>query len=253
MTTLNATTTPTLDYGLGQKRSEHRITGSRAGGQFIGGLLLMGMGGVCIAIAGANRNANPTLAVIFTVLGFLFIGVGIWTLRSQKQEQELAFFTFQDGLVYAHHGQTDIIRWDAITEVYLYIYANRKARRTRYEYKLCGADGSVIKFNYYDHVVSGMKQMSDMIQQDVTRRQLPKMAAAYDAGQSISFGPLSVSKDGLGKGNKMLPWPEVEDVQMSRGYITIRKRNKRSGWAEVPVGKVSNISAFLALTEQIKR
>ncbi|MCP5097813.1 MAG: hypothetical protein GY943_19880 [Chloroflexi bacterium] len=249
MTTLNVTTP---DYELGLMRSKHRITNSRAGGQYVGGLLLMGLGGVCMAIAGMNLNANPTLATICGLLGLFLLGAGILTLRNQKREQALALYAFQDGLVYVHNGRIDTLRWDEVNEVYLTTLYNRNARRTHYDYKLCGIDGSVVKFNYYDHVVNGMKQLSDTIQQEVTERQLPKTAVAYYAGQSIPFGSLSVSKEGISKGSKMLLWAEVEDVQMDRGYISIRKRNKRTNWADIPVGKIPNVMTLMTLVNQVR-
>ncbi|MCP4417037.1 MAG: hypothetical protein GY805_10465, partial [Chloroflexi bacterium] len=92
----------------------------------------------------------------------------------------------------------------------------------------------------------------DTIQREVTERHLPKTAVAYYAGQSIPFGSLSVSKEGIGKGSKMLLWAEVEDVKMDRGYISIRKRNKRTNWANIPVGKIPNVMTLMTLISRVR-
>jgi hypothetical protein len=86
----------------------------------------------------------------------------------------------------------------------------------------------------------------------VTKTLLPQVVAAYNAGQTITFGPLSVNRQGLTNIlGKLLPWSEITGIDTQSGYIAVRQAGKWLKWSNQPVARIPNAFVFLALVKSL--
>jgi hypothetical protein len=96
-----------------------------------------------------------------------------------------------------------------------------------------------------------IEQLERIFTARVTRLQLPVAISRYRAGQSISFGVLSVSQAGIGFGDESVTWDEVEDVRTKGGVASVYKQGERGHWKGAPVFMVPNYSVFDALVHTV--
>lgn len=234
---------------FGPLLSEHGVTNTRAKGNYYAGIFLViaGIVGVIIGFALGDEGLLP-VCMGFSVLVLLGGAYSIWQSR---HEQDLAIRAFRDGLTYSHKGKTEAMRWDDMAQVTMSLINNLNLHTTFYNYTLQSADGRKIAFNYNDKAMQNLPQLSDTIQREITNRQLPKAIAAYNAGDTVTFGRLNVSKNGLSNGKETIPWHEVEAVKLQDGAVTVRKKDKWLNWSNVTVGSTPNIYVFLHMVDQI--
>jgi len=246
----NVTSIPSYHH-LGSALSEHRVTGKRAAGNFYAGIAIVVFGVIGIIAGTAVSQGDSSLFLICGGVSLLFITGGAYSIWQSRRERDLAILTFQDGLVYIHGGKTETMRWDDIEKVYMSVINNRNLRMMDYSYRIEGKDGNKINFTWNDQALQNMQQLSDTIQREVTRRLLPPAIASYNAGGTVSFGALLVSRQGLSNGKENIPWEEVEEVQLNNGIVTVRKKGKWLNWSSVTVGGTPNIYVFLRMIDEI--
>jgi hypothetical protein len=142
-------------------------------------------------------------------------------------------------------------RWDevnGITQAITKHYRNGVYTGTTYLYTLFLTGGRKMTFN---NSIANVEMLGEALQNEVSRRAMPIAAAAYNSGQPVNFGPLTVSRDGLTQGKKTLAWGEIEGVQIQNGYIAVKKQGGWFNWANVPAASVVNLYVFLNLVNQI--
>lgn len=244
---------PAPNYNLGPTLSEHRVTNKRIKGNYYIGIFIAicGVIGLIIAAFISSSEADSGLFFVCGGLSFLLIPAGVYSVWQSRSEQSVAILTFQDGIVYTHGGKTETMRWDEVDKVYMGILNNRQARTIQYTYHLHNEQGGKLVFNWNDQAMQNMQQLSDTIQREITRRLLPKAATTYNAGGTVTFGSLTLGKQGLGNGKETIPWDEVQEVKLNSGIVTVRKKDKWLNWSSVTVAGTPNIYVFLNLVDQI--
>jgi hypothetical protein len=241
----------TPEPGLGLLLSEHRVTRVRAWGNLIGGwvAIILGLIGLAVTVFLIWRDV-PALPMCGGFSLVVLLG-GLWSVWTQQREKSLVVRLYQEGLVYVRDEKTQTVRWAEISQVHLATYYNRKLRMTSYNFKLQTTHGSTLAFNFNDQAINNLAQLSETIQRKVTARLLPEAIAAVQAGQSLTFGRLTVSQAGLGEGRRSLAWPEVASVQLEQGFIVIRQRSQRGDWARIAVAGTPNIFVFTGVVDYL--
>jgi hypothetical protein len=234
---------------FGPMLSEHRVTTTRAKGNYYAGiaLVIFGLIGIIAGFALSGEGLLPVCAGF----GILFALAGGYSIWQSRREQDLAIRACRDGLIYSHNGKTEAMRWDEMDQVFMSLVNNKNLLAMFYNYRLQSGNGRKIAFNYNDQAMQNMSQLSDTIQREITNRQLPQAIATYNAGNTVTFGRLALSKSGLSNGQETIPWSEVEEVKLQNGAVTVRKKDKWLNWSSVTVGSTPNIYVFLNLVDQI--
>ena len=164
------------------------------------------------------------------------------------QQTGLRIAVFAEGLARIARDGTTVFRWDDIVEVRQSIVRQRGGGGTTHVYRILDGQGRKAMF---DDKIGGVKALGETIQQEVTRRLLPKSLVAYNAGETLTFGKFSLSKEGLSRGKEALPWDEVESVAPSIGRIEVKRKGKRLTWASQAVADIPNVYVLIALTKTI--
>lgn len=170
----------------------------------------------------------------------------------------LRVYQFADGLVRAKGEQLDVIRWDAVTSViqnvrrrgYYYAwggvlaaaFANRNG--TPHSVTVQRSDGAIFKFN---STVQHVTQLIQTIQTAVMQAHMPRAMAAFNAGSPVTFGSLTLSQQGLSNGREIVPWNEVQSVDIKQGQVIVKRVGKTFRWANVNIGQIPNVLVFMSL------
>jgi hypothetical protein len=101
----------------------------------------------------------------------------------------------------------------------------------------------------------GLDRLGQTIERESCRSLLPGAVQRFQAGETLDFGVLRVSREGITKGLHTQPWGDVTSIFFDRdGYFTI-------GWKDQPwtncivvsPAKVLNLAVLLALMSEVKR
>lgn len=184
-------------------------------------------------------------------LGLGAIGLALWGLYRFSQDRGLRVLLFSDGFVRQTQDSEVIVPWKDIVSVWQSITSWRshgaEAART-YVYTILLNDNTQTKL----YNLQKIQQLGQVIQHQVLRHQLPHARQTLTEGGQVSFGKLIVSAKGLTRGSTMVPWEEIDSVDMVKGSLKIyrRKGKGRSHWFSIKLARIPNLSVFLTLVGQ---
>ncbi len=105
-------------------------------------------------------------------------------------------------------------------------------------------------------------EIARTVEKEVLMRLLPPLRARLEASEEVSFGPFSVSKEGVSHGKRRLLWHLVQRAVIVNGFFAIGARGadvvalpKADGvlaWAKVPFDQVSNAPLLLAVVAEYR-
>jgi hypothetical protein len=151
-----------------------------------------------------------------------------------------------EGFVLSRGGQHTAFRWEDIAAVWESIRDAGQygvKLKTIYRYTVQPRNGRKIVFT---DTVEGIKKLGSTIQKEVTRRKLAQAHAALNAGQTVDFGKVGVSRWGIIISKKTTPWNQIRNVKADEGFIVIEREGKPLNWVR-KVGDIPNVYAFLTL------
>ena len=151
---------------------------------------------------------------------------------------------YADGFVFTDWLKSLAFRWDDVTEVYASpVYRNtargyRSDRIASWIYVVHRNDGKKVRITGLE----GVGGLGKIIQSEVSKRMLPQVVDAYQAGSDVRFGPqLSLSQQGICVGGKLLPWANVGRVKLDQyNAVIILQKGKRMPWKRISSDKVAN-------------
>lgn len=121
---------------------------------------------------------------------------------------------------------------------------------TTHRYTLRRSDGATFKFNdNIDHV----EALGNTIAAETARTLWPRYLAAYQAGHTLAFGKISLNQHGVNNGKEWLPWSQLREIQITRGYLSLKKEGDKQGnWRVIQAADIPNVDVFMALVNGIQ-
>lgn len=200
---------------------------------------------VYIPFAISNNLSIPVLLVLLGVTGY--------TIYYLAAHFNVKVYVFSEGLIRAKGRQGDVMRWEQIEAVWEKIVRYRRSLipfYKTYTYTVRRGDGAQFKF---PSALKGNKLLGQTLQQEVTRRLLPRVIAAYDGGSPVNFGPLTVSAQGISKGPLSVPWSQVGQVDFRRGWMLVRRQGSLLATCRTRASSIPNLQVFVQLVEYGRR
>ena len=173
----------------------------------------------------------PILAIIYAVKGITNYNVRV--------------YTFTNGLIRAKGKAYDVIRYDQVAQVF-FISKKGSYGSVSYTLTLVRSDGTPCKFS---SVIQYLGTLGSTVQSEVVRRHMPQALDAFRKGNTLSFGPLTVSLQGIGNGRGTLPWNMVQPIILQRGIVIVKQIGQGSNFAKVKVTEVPNLPVFLGVVK----
>jgi hypothetical protein len=230
-----------------------------------GGLLVAVLGGsmsllvtACAYLIPVDPRANPIVHHgLFLIMGAFFLGTSVYLLLAVTRCIGLRVFHHKGGLAIRRGERISILPWNEIDIVWRKV----KSVTTSLEDKLGAVlDGSECVYTLQaknfeqfvlDSYMPGVESLGQEIEHETLQHLLSVARKTYDVEGKVEFGRLAVAREGLVKGNKILPWNELGCVTVENGFVFARKPNGGLAWFGVRMGKVPNLHVFQALVASL--
>jgi tRNA A-37 threonylcarbamoyl transferase component Bud32 len=96
-----------------------------------------------------------------------------------------------------------------------------------------------------------IEQLGRLLDDGVTRVQLPLALDRFRAGQPVVFGPLAVGQNGVASGPQLLPWTEIHGVQARNDAVFFMRAGIWWPWARLLASQIPNYPVFEALVRTV--
>ncbi len=225
-------------------------------------LLLLLVGGGAIAYAlnifwqRWGRYYPPVIyeAMAPWVIGALIAFViAILIIRSIYRRRKLGAVVFTNGFAYSDHKGVQTWRWDQVQDVTANVtrhYTNGIYTGTTHIYTLVKTSGEKLVIN--DNI-KDVGEFYNHLQNNTLQYRYQRLADAYNRGETVTFGPVTIGKQGGIKiGKKTFPWDQVEQVTIEKGVLSVKKKD--GGWfsgATATAETIPNLHVLLSIINQI--
>ena len=207
-----------------------------------------------VSIGAVNEGDGTTrLLVIMGILIAAFLGGAGWQFWLAITNASLRVVVLERGIASIRGGKANLLRFDDITSVTQQItdqYRYGVKVNTSHVYRVRLQDGRKVVFS---DVIKNVAALGETIQHEATVRLLPDAIRRLETGIPLTFGKLVVSRDGIGTGQEIVPWSQVDPVKFNAGFITISRQGKKLAGGTQSAGKTPNLYVFLALVERMRR
>jgi len=248
-------------FGLGTPVAFFPASRGARWGNLIAGLLFL-FGSFAAVVFGAfTTYANyqrygpavigQDLGTPLIIAAIAFV-IGAGTLWTAYRNWNRAVALYSSGLAYNDNKGLQTWRWEEVDQFLSAItrhYTNGVYTGTTYVYTLRKADNTKLVF---DNRLNKVQDLGPLIERAVTPTLYKRAADAYNAGQTVTFGPIAISKEGVTIGKKVYPWAEVAQVSINQGFVQVSK--KGGGWfsgASASAATIPNLNVLLSIVDQI--
>lgn len=234
-------------YQLGTLQGEYRVRFKKATIILIVLAFLLGIFFLGASFTGDTASAE----LMFILFALLFIGGGLYLALTPFIYRSWRVYVCADGFAFIRGNKTDAFRWDQIESMWQMIvkrYTNGIYTGTYHKYTVRRKDGVQVVFN---DRFANVEDLGNAISRAITNLLFPQVVAAYNAGQTITFGDLSISLQGVSNGRELLPWSQIKEMGVKQGVVTVRKEGKWLSWSTIRASQVPNIFVFMALVNYV--
>jgi Family of unknown function (DUF6585) len=238
---------------LGELISTHRnATKSR--------VLVFGTGVVCL-IGGAFLAAAPwafpdprfgtTESTITSVVGALIGLLGIKLLWAFIASRGRVVELFKDGLVESKAGRRTIVPFANVETIQsqrvTYNAAGGAVKTSAETHVLRLTDGTTVRV---DNGLEGIVGLGTRLEESVASHVGAKVRAQLKQGLAVSFGPVTLTQQGVTIGNAAAEYRELAGVDVRFGQVCFLKQGSASPWRRVQYARLLNAQAMLAVLRE---
>jgi hypothetical protein len=193
-----------------------------------------------------DKLATPAIAALVLFLLGLLAG---WSAYANWHK---AVVVYERGFACYSRKELQAWNWDEITSLTAAVtrhYTNGIYTGTTHIYTLLNKRNErlVISDTY-----KNVEKLAQAIEQAIFPRLYDQAAAQYNTGQTLAFGPVTISKDGIQIGKKTYPWTEVKAVSIHQGILKVSQKD--GGWfsgASATASTIPNLGVLLNIIHQV--
>ncbi len=198
----------------------------------------------------AFTAGTPGALVLFVLLGLFFFGLALYMIFIPILCRSWRVYICTEGFV-LKRGTIEAFRWDQVEAMWQAVTRHRTNgiyTGTTHKYTVRGKDGRQVIIN---DRFGNIEDLGNTLSHQITAALMPEVLNAYNAGNTITFGPLSISQQGISNGREALPWSQITGIGVNRGVVTVRKEDKWLNWSTTIVSRIPNVFVFIALVNSI--
>lgn len=204
-----------------------------------------GLGGIYLIATGQK----PGVGLLGIPIGLGCLLYGLYEGYRTIIERDFCVVVMRDGFVLSRGDQDSVFRWGDVVAVWestTEVRQNYVKLKTMYRYTIRHRDGQRIVLT---DTLEEIEKLGRSIQKEVTQRLVSQAHDALNAGQTVDFGKVGVSRSGIIISKKTTPWNQIKKVDVSDGFIAISRDGKPLNWVS-KVGDIPNVYVFLTLVNQ---
>jgi hypothetical protein len=246
---------------LGAARQVFPVRRKYTTGNLVVALLLLGGGALAVGYAGVSafldwQSYGPAAAWralwlplgIGVVLGFFGLLAG-WGAYANWRK---ALAIYENGLAYCNRRGIQTWRWAQVHHLTAAVtrhYLNGFYTGTTHTYTLQQANGQKMVLN---DALSNVEEAYNLVEQHTFGLRYQARAQAYNAGKTVAFGQVSLSKQGIAMRGKFFAWEAIQQVAIYQGDLRVTR--KGGGWfsgARANAGAIPDLHVLLSLINQV--
>ncbi len=159
---------------------------------------------------------------------------------------------YRDGFAYKDRRGLHLWRWRDVTALRMAAIRHDVFgihTGTIHTYTIENRNGNRLVLN---DGFSRVEELAQVIEEKTFPILFEQAAQQYNAGQTLTFGPLWVDKAGIQISGKNYAWDEIQLVTVQRGYLRIaRKDGGLFGGAKIAVAGIPNLRVLLSIIRQM--
>jgi hypothetical protein len=239
---------------LGEPLAEFTTGGLLFAAYVVGGIvvILLGLAALGFGVAVLMHPPKHGMAGVFKLMAFglFLVASGVGVLTRSRAVRGLRVFACRDGLARVQGPAAELLRWDEVNNVRRDLSKKGGLTvRTPYRLFLVRRDGKELEFN---ESLAGVERLREIAEGQTLPFMLPAAVEAYRGGETVGFGALSVSAEGVHSAKDTLAWEDFADAEAKKGLLLVRAAGRRRAFFKIDIAKVSNPHVFLALVEQAR-
>jgi hypothetical protein len=218
---------------------------------------ILGLAPVIVALATGDFQKHGRGAVAGVLMAALFLPWCGWRLGHLARGRRVRILVFTEGLARFDGQSLATCRWDEIETVQGVVKTYRVDFATvgsRFIITIRLAGDREMRIDGARDHLAGMDVLYQRLAAESARHLLPRCHAAIEAGETVPFGVLGISKQGLHWGKHILAWNDPENIALKEG---LRIRNPNTWplhpWVRLEDFAIPNPLVFLRLAEQYVR
>ena len=225
----------------------------------LGAAALLALGSLVYTFYQVNRLGPAVMERMIrdTVLplscgALVTFGLGLLAAWSAYSNWKKTVVVYTDGLAYSDRKGLRQARWDQIASLTSAVtkhYRNGIYTGTSHAYTVLSREGEKWVFN---DSIQNVEALSNHIRQGTYPHLYEDAADAYNAGKTLQFGSVAISKAGIQLGKKSYQWDEVLHVSVRQGVLKVAKHD--GGWfsgANIAVSSIPNLPVLLSIIDQV--
>ena len=147
---------------------------------------------------------------------------------------------YRDGFAFRAGKDMHTWRWEEVTVIQSNLYRNSTGHGRGYiehEYTLTKNSGDKV---ILDSGIKNVEGALEPIKHNVFAQLLPPLAQAYQSGQAVTFGPVTIHKqNGIQMDGKPYAWETILEIKVHLGRFTMSRRDGKKH--EVRASAIPNI------------
>jgi hypothetical protein len=172
--------------------------------------------------------------------------LGAWSLYTAVRDRDLRVRVYDEGLVQRRAGSELVIPWEAVSKVHHAVMRSRG--RTTHLCTLELRDGQRIQFS--DATLKEVADLCRAVEAGTRGPLLQTVVEDLRQGETVSFGKITATREGLSAGNTTLTWNEIEDIEIADGWVRARQAGR---WRNLAlISRMQNAHVLVALMERLQ-
>ncbi len=243
------------------------------------------LGGVCLLVVGlllvlatVNLAQGPHRVALLSIPLLAIVALGAYCLLPELRRMTslvglVRVVADSDGLLLDRGKTARRVGWQDVEAVWASVHGPTTMPRPgpfgpmgtiqgppEHSYRIDLASGKRLYFNL---AVQDVATLGTLLLAQSARRQLPGVVARINAGGSVGFGTVAVSRRGLSVDGLLVPWDDVKSVDLeqqrvvrlltatSSRMVIVVSRKSDSACYRLPAAKVPNPRLFYALARAL--
>ena len=184
------------------------------------------------------------------LIGVITLIVTAWQVFQTRVRVDL----FRYGIeVHLPRQASQTLRWEDITGIASTTIQDSiwgRVLRTRHRLIIHLTQGKPITF---DDRVDKLLELTTRLKANLYPRLLPGFRTRFQAGQQLTFGPISIQSSSIKIRERQLPWEYVNRITVLAGHLVIETRTEKSEHPKslrVPVIQIPNLELLLQVLQR---
>ncbi len=205
-----------------------------------GALVLFAIAGVLLAGAIVLAVAVNPFACIAPLMAGPIVLVAAVSAHRQMRGGATGVVEYQDGFAALVGAHVRVFPWTEITSITSDVTVEKGGSMPIY--KVSQKSGETVVLNMR---ISEVNKVIGTVKQHVHAVLLPPMQTAYDGGETLTFGAVTVNREEIASAGRRIAWSAVNSVLIERGVLVIKP--KAGEGLEVRVSRIPNVEQLAAL------